>query len=71
MATRPYKIELFKTKSKGKQVWSWHLRAPNGKLFATAGEPFSSKANATRAAIRMINMITGAATVSVKLFEKD
>lgn len=34
----------------GRSEWFWHLQDRNGKLIATSGETFSSKAAAERAA---------------------
>jgi len=53
--------------TKAKQVWRWHVRARNGKIMCTSGEPFYSKANAMRAAIRFISMLR----VDCKLVEES
>ncbi len=55
-----------KGKTKAKQVWRWNVRARNGKIMCTSGEPFYSKANAMRAAIRFIGMLR----VDCKLVEE-
>lgn len=43
-------IQLFKD-ARGR--WRWRLRAPNGRIVATAGEAFSSKLAARRAAVAL------------------
>jgi uncharacterized protein YegP (UPF0339 family) len=38
-----------------RQVWRWRLVCQaNGKIVATSGEPFDSKANALRAGVKLI-----------------
>jgi hypothetical protein len=42
---------------KPKQVWRWNLKARNGRIVCTSGEPFASHAKALRAAYKMLDML--------------
>lgn len=45
--------------------WRWRLRAKNGKLVATAGESFATKASAKRAARAVARKAAGANVVEI------
>jgi uncharacterized protein YegP (UPF0339 family) len=48
------KVELVKNAN---GEWFWHIEARNMRLQGTSGEPFHSKGNAKRAAVRMIEAL--------------
>ena len=52
---KDYWIEIYK--GRGKHPWRWRLRCYNGKLLTCSGEGFYSKHNATRSALRMLNVV--------------
>ena len=53
---RQAKYQVFK----GRRGFFWRLRAANGKIVATGGEWFSTRANATRAAMATRRASAGA-----------
>lgn len=73
MAKREARIELFMwndvpdtelpiivgERTRPRAGWGFRLRAANGRLVMTAGESFTSRANALRAVNRVIELVSG------------
>lgn len=49
-----------------KREWRWHLKSPNGRLIASAGEGFTRKGDSVRSARRMVTAIGDGANHDIK-----
>lgn len=61
------RIEVWKS---GKS-WYWHFRAKNGRIVSTGGEGFVSKANAIRAAKRVVTVVLGSPAIFRQTVARD
>ena len=48
MSKRPYRFIVYQTA--GCESWSWRLKAPNGRIIATAHDRYATRQHAVRSA---------------------
>jgi uncharacterized protein YegP (UPF0339 family) len=47
MSKRPYRFIVFRTSDAG---WTWHLKAPNGRIICTPHDRYATQSHAKRSA---------------------